>query len=202
MTFQRSNVRALLTGLVVVVASLAPADEPAKLPRVPAVTLADADGKEHTPAGGPKCQAVVLFFLDTECPVSNGYAPTMIALAGKHKPDEVRVFGVISDPGTTAAAARKHAGEYKLPFPVLLDPRQALARPAGVRVVPEAVVLAPNGDVLYRGRIDDRYSTTGKRRDEPTAHDLADALTAVLAGKPPTVCETKAFGCPLPKPGK
>jgi hypothetical protein len=52
---------------------------------------------------------------------------------------------------------------------------------------------------MYRGRIDDRYSIQGKRRDNPTTHELIDALEAVLAGKVPAVRESKAFGCPLPK---
>ncbi len=56
------------------------------------------------------------------------------------------------------------------------------------------------GKVLYRGRLDDRYSLDGKRRDEPREHDLQEALEAVLAGREPTVRETKAYGCPLPKP--
>lgn len=195
--------RTLVIWIIVVLYGVAAgADAPPKSPCVPAFALTDAEGKDHTLAGCGKCKAVVLFFLDTECPVSNGYAPAMTALAGKHGRDTVAVFGVISDAQTTADTARKHAAAYKLPFPVLLDPRQTLARPAGVRVVAEAVVLAPTGEVLYRGRIDDRYSATGKRRDEPTTRDLDDALTAVLAGKPPAVRETKAFGCPLPDPAK
>src|SRR5262249_29972488 len=40
----------------------------------------------------------------------------------------------------------------------------------------------------------------GKRRAEPTVRDLGSALSEVLAGKPPRVAETEAFGCPLPAP--
>ena len=65
-----------------------------------------------------------------------------------------------------------------------------------------SVVLAPSGRVLYRGRIDDLYTLDGKRRDAPTTRDLEEAIKAVLAGKPPPVARTKAFGCPLPPPAK
>ena len=54
--------------------------------------------------------------------------------------------------------------------------------------------------MIYHGRIDDRYSLSGKRRDVPTRHDLEAALDAALAGKTPEVPETRAFGCLLPKP--
>ena len=50
----------------------------------------------------------------------------------------------------------------------------------------------------YRGRIDNRYASDGKRRDDPTTHELVDALEAVLAGEAPAIAQTKAFGCPLP----
>ena len=51
--------------------------------------------------------------------------------------------------------------------------------------------------MLYRGRIDDRYSPDGKRRNEPRTRDLEDALDAVAAGRKPAVSETPVFGCPL-----
>ena len=72
----------------------------------------------------------------------------------------------------------------------------------GISVTPEAVVLSPEGKVLYRGRIDDRYSLDSKRREEASTHDLADAIEAAIEGKEPAVRETTAFGCPLPTPKK
>jgi peroxiredoxin len=102
----------------------------------------------------------------------------------------------------TAAAAARHAADYRLPFPVLLDPTQAVARQAGVPVVPYAVVLAPSGVTLYRGRVDDRYTADGVRREVPTTRDLEKALRALTEGKAVPVAETRAFGCPLPEPAK
>jgi hypothetical protein len=114
----------------------------------------------------------------------------------------VLFYGVHPDPDVTAELASKHAAEYRLPFAVLLDPTQGVARQAGVTVVPEAVVLSPKGQVLYRGRIDDLYTAEGKRREVPKTRDLDEALRAVLDGKAPPVAQTKAYGCPLPQPIK
>ena len=75
---------------------------------------------------------------------------------------------------------------------------QTLADETGVQTTPEVVLLTKN-ELVYRGRIDDRYSLGGKRRDEPRTRDLQNAIDAVLAGKLPAVRETKPFGCPLPK---
>jgi len=140
----------------------------------------------------------VILFLATDCPISNGYAPLMAKMAKEYEPRKVRFMGVYCDPDVTPAGAAKHAAEYSLPFPVLLDVKQALARQTGVRVTPEAVVVRPDGQILYRGRIDDLYATIGKRRQQATTHELSDAIEAALAGKSPAVPETKANGCPLP----
>jgi peroxiredoxin len=164
--------------------------------------LLDAQGRKHTADAWKDRKAVVLVFLGTECPVSNGYAPEYRRLVEAYTGKGVLFHGVHPDPDVTAEAAAKHAAEYRLPWVVLLDPTQGVAKQAGVKVVPEAVVLSPKGQVLYRGRIDDLYTRDGKRREEPKTRDLEEALKAVLAGKAPPVAQTEAFGCPLPQPVK
>jgi thiol-disulfide isomerase/thioredoxin len=171
------------------------------LAAVPAdLTLVDAAGRKHTPADWASAKAVVLFILNTECPVSNGYAPEMARLAREYDSHGVLFLGVHPDPDVSAEAAAAHARQYGLRFPTLLDPKQKLVRAVGARVTPEAVVLSPRGEVLYRGRIDDKYALDGKRRDEASVHDLDLALRAVLAGKPVAKAETPGYGCPLPRP--
>lgn len=163
-------------------------------------SLEDLAGRTLTQQHFRGSRAVVLLFLGTECPVSNGYAPMMTELASRYAKQGVLVEGVHSDPTVIREQARQHAKEYSLTFPILLDPQQVLARQAGVTVTPEAVVLASDGKIMYRGRIDNRYSIEGKRRLEATSHDLDQALTAVLAGRQPAPATTPSFGCPLPKP--
>src|SRR5262245_29322583 len=164
--------------------------------------LPDAHGRKHTADAWKDKKAVVLVFLGTECPVSNGYAPEYRRLVEAYAGKGVLFYGVHPDPDVTAGAAAKHAAEYRLPFPVLLAPTQGVPNKAGVKGVPEAVVLSPKGQLLYRGRIDDLYTPDGKRREEPKTRDLDEALKAVLAGKVPPVAQTEAFGCPLPQPVK
>jgi peroxiredoxin len=171
-------------------------------PTVKDFALADAAGKKHTAADWKGNRAVVLFFLGTDCPVSNFYCPEYARLAKTFAGKGVVFYGVHADPDVTARDAARHAAEYRLPFPVLLDPTHAVTRQTGVKVVPEAVVLSAEGRILYRGRIDNRYNAAGVRREVPTTRDLEDALTAVLAGRQPAVTQTDAYGCPLPEPAK
>ena len=159
--------------------------------------LKDAHGSLHTRAEWTGRPAIVLFFIATECPVSNGYAPEMTRLAKSFGPRGIVFRGINADPDVTAAAAAAHAEEYGLPFPILLDPDQRIAGQAGVGVTPEAVILLPDGQVVYRGRIDDRYSPDGRHRPEAVVHELEDAIKAVLRDEMPVVAQTKPFGCPL-----
>ena len=190
----------LLAALAAIASAAVIAAADAPLGQSPPFKLRDADGRDATIDDWTGKKAVILFFVGAECPVSNGYSPLMQRLADKYAPLGVACWAVHCDPTISAESAAAHAREYGLKFRVVFDPTQNLAGPAGVRVTPEAVVASPAGKVLYRGRIDDRYSSDGKRRDVPRVNDLEDALAAVLAGGEPKVSQTVSFGCPLPKP--
>ena len=101
------------------------------------------------------------------------------------------------DPDLTVEAAKTHARDYGLRAPVLLDGRHALVRLADATVAPEAVVFGRKGNVLYRGRIDNRYATLATQRSEATEHDLRDALDAIAAGKSVTH-QPPPVGCAIP----
>ncbi|MSU76927.1 MAG: redoxin domain-containing protein [Gemmataceae bacterium] len=160
----------------------------------------DSQGKEHTVKDWRDRKAAILVFLNPECPVSNGYSPELQRLRRAFPEKTVLVYGVYCDPDLTADQVTKHGKDYGLNFPLLLDPLQKLAAATGARKTPEAVLLSPDGQVRYRGRIDDRYTPDGKRRREAQRRDLEEALNEVLAGKAVTVAETQVFGCPFPPP--
>jgi hypothetical protein len=141
-------------------------------------------------------KALVFLFTSTDCPISNRYAPEVRRVSEEFTPRGV-VFRLIY-PGRadTAAAIRAHvdafsyggaAGAYR-------DPVLALAKFVGATVMPEAAVVV-KGKVVYHGRIDDRYVDLGLERPAPTTHDLADALTAALEGRPVPHPVTQAVGC-------
>ena len=58
-----------------------PQDDKAEPGRVRAMLAGDARRREHTRPRMARRKAVVLVFIDTECPVSNGYAPDMHRIA-------------------------------------------------------------------------------------------------------------------------
>jgi hypothetical protein len=135
----------------------------------------------------------LLFFVGSECPVSNFYAPEIQRLGEAWQARGGRVRLVYPEPGLRLEDARAHARRFALKLPVAVDPERSLAAAHGVERVPTAVLAG-----AYRGRIDDRFSPEGKRRDVPRSRDLEEALNALAEGRAPAVRETPVFGCPLP----
>ncbi len=145
-------------------------------------------------------KATVYIFLMHDCPVANAMAPELARLATEFEPKGVRFFGVYAE--ESAAEIATHRKEYALPFPGLRDGKGELAKRAGATRVPEAAVFSPSGELLYRGRIDDRAVKLGVTRPVPQRHDLRLALEAILAGGKPERKFTEAVGCYLPSVAK
>ena len=139
-------------------------------------------------------KTTVLIFVRTDCPISNRYAPEITRLYREYSP-RVAFYLVYPDRAETSEAIQKHMSEYGYSFDALRDPVRTLVRMSKARVTPEAAVFSPHGELLYHGRIDDRYLDFGKYRPEPTTHDLEDVLKAVLVGKPVKAASTRAIGC-------
>jgi peroxiredoxin len=168
------------------------------LPVLSRLELQDVEGKSRDFKEFQDSKLIVFLFIGTECPVSNGYCPEFRRIAAEFAERGAIVLGVHAEPTVSSEAARQHAKEYELKFPILMDPQQELAQSLGITVVPEVAVMLPSGNVIYRGRIDDRYSAGGKRRDEPRSQELRAAIKDGLEGRTPEVRMTKAFGCRLP----
>jgi len=173
-----------------VAAALAAASPSVRVQRVDAAV--DVDPFE-APAG---TAAIVFLFTSTDCPISNRYAPEVRRLATRFGPDGVVFRLIYPNPAEASSAIREHmtAYAYAAVAQAFRDPDQALVKFAGVTVTPEAAVYV-RGRIVYHGRIDDRYVDLGRERPAATVHDLADALAAVVYGKPVPHPVTRAVGC-------
>jgi hypothetical protein len=147
----------------------------------------------QAPAG---TKAIVFLFTSTDCPISNRYAPEVQRVVAEFAEKGVVFRLIYPNPADESAAIHEHmtAFSYAGAMEALRDPAHALVKFTKATVTPETAVVA-GGRVVYRGRIDDRYVDLGVERPAPTQHDLADALAAVLAGKPVPHATTQAVGC-------
>jgi hypothetical protein len=142
-------------------------------------------------------EATIVVAFSIECPISNGYVPTLNRMVETYRDRGVSVVAINPNVSQSANAIVKHKREYKPVFEILQDENGEIAKSLGLTICPEACVLDQQGRVRYRGRIDDRYSRRGGAPDEARAHELRDAIDALLAGKEVTEPRTKAIGCPI-----
>jgi thioredoxin-related protein len=164
------------------------------------IQVRDVNGKKVRPLADTKPKATVLLFTAQDCPISNRFAPEVIAICKAYMPRQIAFYIVYVETENNLKQARKHATEFGYPCPAVVDPKHLLSRALNAKVTPEAVVVSPEGKTLYQGRIDDRYVDFGKMRPQPKVRDLRLALDAVLAGKPVPTPRTTAIGCYIPEP--
>lgn len=158
--------------------------------------LADTSGQFHEPLkSAADRKATVIIFTLPDCPIANAYAPEINRLVADYTAKGVGFYLAHVDRDLTAAGARKHATDYSLRCPVLLDSQHALVKALGATKTPQAFLLGPDGKTLYRGRINNLFADYGQRRQTVTQHDLRAALDAVLAGKPVSQPVTEVIGC-------
>lgn len=160
----------------------------------PPSTLPATDGRSYAPLDAADRRAVLLFFVSPFCSTTRPFMKEINAVAAEYS-DRVAVALVHSDPEITVETAFQHADLEQVKARVLVDRQQQLAGHLGATTTPEAVVVSPGGEVLYKGRINDLYLGPTKRQRAATTRDLRDALDAILAGRPAATPQHPAQGC-------
>ena len=160
----------------------------------PAFSLPDGVSSTQTTLGtlGATKKATVVMFVSTRCPVSNTYNERMVSLAKKYAPQGVAFVGIDSDQNEPRAEIAGFTKQQGFPFPVLVDAGNKVSDAYNAHVTPETYVIDGRGVLVYHGRIDNDMDPAGVK-----THDLANAIDAVLAGKPIAKSQTKAFGCSI-----
>lgn len=186
---------------VVLFATLAAASVSAVASRITGV-----DGRTLRPFE-PSGPAHVAFFVATDCPISNAYAPEIQRLCREYGSRGVGCSLIYEDvdlsptPDRLNQEVRRHIEEFGHGgIPAAIDRRRDIASRARVTVTPSAVVVDRAGEVRYRGRIDNFYAAFGTPRRHVTERDVRDALDAVLARRPVAKAETEAIGCYIVDP--
>jgi thiol-disulfide isomerase/thioredoxin len=161
--------------------------------------VTDLGGTSHALADGA-APATVWVFLSHDCPVCNAYAPELNRIAKQYAGRGVVINVVYCEVGLTAGDLKAHAKDHGFSGALFYDGKETLAGLLGIDVTPEVAVIDRAGTLAYRGRIDDRYTSPGTERPQPTSLDLRWALDSILRGASPAVARTAAVGCSLETP--
>ncbi len=160
------------------------------------LVLHDVNGIAREPLVVKQGKANALFFVTTDCPISNSFAPEIARICSEYASKGVNCELIYVDPATTNAQAKEHASEYRYgDYPRIVDRLHAIVKATGAVVTPEAAVIDRSGKVAYLGRIDDSAGALGQPRRPAKTHDLRDALNAVIADQIVEHPRTKALGC-------
>jgi hypothetical protein len=191
----RLSVLVLSTALVV---SVAAASDPLQFRGVNGEALA---------LFAPKGKVSAMFFVASDCPISNWYAPTIQQVCRDYAARGVDCTLVYEDvdlgqtPAALDATVRTHLREYRYDSIVAaVDRTRVVAKRAKATITPQVVLVDPSGAIRYRGRIDNAYADLGRPRQHVTSHDLRVSLDAMLAGRPVPKPETEALGCYIADP--
>jgi len=170
------------------------------------VSTADSTPAELQSAPSPALQGnagdlVALVFISHECPIANAMVPDILDLANEARALGIRLYAVHAAYWVDDETIARHAREFALEgeVHVLADRAQSLTRTVGATVTPEGAVLRLDGrggfERLYLGRVNDLYAAIGRRRAQPTMHDLRDAMRAAKSGAAAARPSAQPIGC-------
>ncbi|MEM1441404.1 MAG: redoxin family protein [Verrucomicrobiota bacterium] len=139
--------------------------------------------------------ANVWIFTAIDCPIANGYSPELNRIRKEFSSKAIDFTLVYPEPTLTVSQIEAHLSEYELSFDFHHDKNHERVAASGVTVTPEVAVFAETGQLVYRGRIDNRYSEYGDRKNTATETYLRDVLQKLLSGTEVEFSETEPIGC-------
>ncbi|MEZ6064419.1 MAG: redoxin domain-containing protein [Planctomycetaceae bacterium] len=157
---------------------------PAGEQRVAELTMLDAE------------QVTVVCFLGTECPLAKLYGPRLQELATEFAGKGVEFVGINSNRQDSMEEVLQYAQGHGITFPIGKDYDHAVASRFGATRTPEVFVVKGGRQILYQGRIDDRY-LPGLTKPEANREELKAALTQIVTGQSVAVAKTEPVGCLL-----
>lgn len=157
---------------------------------VPDFELPDLNGKPQR-LSDHRGRIVIVNFWSCECPHSERTDKAILSMFVQWQ-DDVSMLTIASNRNESAEALREAAESRRLPN-VLRDANCETANLFEAQTTPHVFVIDRDGILRYRGAVDD---VTFRQR-KPTRFFLDEAVESLLAGQPPTLTESPAYGCAI-----
>jgi len=170
----------------------------------PDFNLPGIDAKQHALADYANAKVLVIVFTCNHCPTAQAYEGRIKQLATRYADKGVALVAInpndplairLDELGYTDVSdsfddMKLRARDHAFNFPYLYDgDTQKTAHAFGVLATPHVFIFDAQRKLRYVGRIDNSDVKQVK------THEAADAIDALLAGKPVAVEKTKISGC-------
>ncbi len=163
-------------------------------------SLKNVDGTMYA-TSAQSTKGFIVVFTCNHCPFAKMYEDRIIALDKEFAAKGFPVIAINPNdvsqvPDDSFDNMMKRAKEKHYSFPYLYDETQDVVKAFGATNTPHVFVLARENNKLvvkYIGAIDNNAQDAS----QATVHYVADAVNALLAGKPVAVSATKAIGCSI-----
>lgn len=143
----------------------------------------------------PETRAIALIVHGNGCPIVRQWIPELNRLHAVYGKQGIRFWMINSNPQDSREEVKAEADSFQLAMPVLLDPTQLVAGALGIERTAEAILIDPaTWKIQYRGAIGDRFDYESTKPKDHHEY-LAEALDAMLEGKPIPTQRTTFSGC-------
>lgn len=166
----------------------------------PPFELPGTDGETYTLVDFADREALLVAFTCNHCPYAQAKIDVLNGLAEDY--DEVAVVGINPNdaeeyPEDSFHRMRDLVENGTIDYDAYLrDQSQEIARAYGAVCTPDPFLFGREGGefrLAYHGRLDDAHDPD----EEPTRHDMREAVEQVLAGEEVTVEEIPSRGCSI-----
>lgn len=160
------------------------------------VKMKNVDGRDLSIADVKGAKGTLVVFSCNACPWAKAWETRIVELGNGFSKRGVGVMVINSNDPTVAetddyATMQARAKLRGMKYPYVVDATSDVARAFGASHTPEAFLFDAKGKLVYHGTIDDNAKEPGKVKERY----LKNALTTVVAGRQPSVKETKSLGC-------
>tara|TARA_Y100000310_G_scaffold342247_1_gene444623 strand:+ start:32204 stop:32779 length:576 start_codon:yes stop_codon:yes gene_type:complete len=160
--------------------------------------LKGIDGKTHSLNDFKDAKALLIIFICNHCPYVKAKQQMIIDLQEKHKDKGLVVVGINSNesenyPEDNFEGMVETAKEKGFNFIYLHDETQEVAKAYGASCTPDPFLFDAEQNLAYHGRLNNQMEPD----QEPTEHDMDEAVQAVLEGKKPKHEFLFSLGCSI-----
>ena len=160
--------------------------------------MRNVDGQQVSIQSAAGERGTLVIFTCNHCPWAQAWEARITELGNAALGRGVGVFAINpNDPAEYPSDGfeemqRRHR-EAGMRFPYVVDETSNVARRFGATRTPEVFLFDRRGRLVYHGAVDDN----AHQPDQVQRRHLADALDALVAGRPIANAQTRSIGCSI-----